>query len=629
MEIVNESHIPQAITSKWESATSGIRAYKGNGIAERFKTQCIRSVLVTFGIQSISNIPDEVVHIHMNLDHMSLDHLWVKSFGGDTREINVSQARYMLEVFLNDRSDLKLTPTEYTTWVGELILLLDGNQVSGVIKREKFIKLFPLWHASRVLFVPARRNPVQHILHSWKYLDVSNSGVLTVESVKTWLLPFAFRMLFPATDVNDSDLMELWLNLMMKLDLQRHCDWINHWSEFVDLNPTVFEDDLSDQVRTGILVDGTIGHFGGSQGREVDLEALFSLSGTSIEKKARIYTLWMVTLAHRNSRFCATSFANRACDPISILRPADVTSVCEKVWSEGLGEECNALPDVFSKWADQVISASRMQGITGSDTILRDRFVDRFLTDSEVDSLWAKFAVSAHVRIQAKELHKLFQALYLSMEFTGNSQGPWIIEQWIFDFLHFTSALNLLEDCGVPVLTKRAFSAAFPLFVATIGNPSSLIPEESIPGQVWPVSQTQQIVYAEILVKVLLRDVWSKMVPESLNMPCQEWWLTRCWDRLARVGRGVTRDAFMSLFVSRIELDRILSSVHVLNVESISKILTRAVSHQSQTSFEHIQEFFLLTEINHRSSDADQLASITPDAFRIAFPLWYAAHGSS
>jgi len=624
--------IPSFIREKWNSTVSGIRAYKGVSLIKAWEVQTCKTMVSLFPPHSLGDMPVEIMNIHSNLDYGSLEHLWVKTFHSNMHHMSLGQIRFLIDEFLASHAAVKLSPAQYSDWIGELLLLLNATEETGAVTKEHFLKLFPLWVGSRVLRPGERRAAIQEIVYSWNYLDISDCGVLSETSVSDWLLPFAFRKLYPQTGGDDTDLKDAWLKMMMPKGAVRKSHWINKWSEFLTLSPLAFVEELETTANAIGLGRQALMFLGVTNGSIANLQQLLSLSKPNKQSRSRAFSLWLVTLDHGRSRFTPFSIADSSCKPAPLLTIRDSREMCNMFWTEYLGEEnLGVIPSseliVFTDWSNKLLTKLALGEGKEDDSrvILRDELVSRFLTESELDSLWSKFAVLHPEKIKPGELRKLLLAAYRDRASNSTEPGEWVVEQWMCTFVKMCSDLGFL---GSDEITKDIFYPVFPLFFAahSLTSPTTIALENEAVASVWPLEGALEVVYSEPTLRNLLREIWPRMVPQDLNMPCQDWWLDRCVLRLKRAGKGVSRSMFSSLFLSQDELETILTSIPHLNQEALAMILSNAAD--PEIGPECMEEFYLLTDLKHRAHDADHLSAISRDAFRTAFPLWLAANGS-
>ena len=613
-----DADIPPQIRDKWVETVKGIGDYRGTTLLRAWELQTCKTMVAVFPPHFMNNMPAEFMDVHLNVDYHSLEHLWVKTFHLNLRKMNLGQIRYLIDVFLTNHTQIRLNPAQYSDWIGELLLILNADEETGTVTKDNFLKLFPLWLSSRILNMVERRGAVHEIIFSWTYLDVSDCGVLSEESITNLLLPYAFRRLYPRSGPDDSDLKEAWIKLMKPEGAMRKSEWINEWSEFQSLNPLAFVDELDNTANIMGLGRQAMMYLGVSEGSIPNLERLLSLANPNKQARSRAFSLWLVTLDHGRLRFAPMSVAENTCKAIPVLSLAEARDMCQIWWTHYLGPvEGNLHTKMFTDWSNRLLDSLSIQ----SGPILRDELVGRFLTDLEVEALWTQFAVTQTHRISPEEMRALFVQIYLE----NNVGGDWVIEQWMHAFAKMCYELGLFDDPKLALVTKRVFTSAFPLFFASncLSTVTEQLENEAV-SAVWPIEDAQQVMYSEYNLRNLLREIWKKIVPEELKMPCQDWWLDRCVLRLGKVGTGITRSLFSSLFISREEVEALLCAIPELNQASLAKLLTNATEDIGPAKME---EFYLLTDLKHRSIGVEQLSEISREAFRIAFPLWLAANG--
>jgi hypothetical protein len=619
------TEIPLALRDKWIASSAGIRYYKAQDFLPSWEQTTCSVLEGIFSPTRINDIPIEFIEIHLNLDELSVQHLWVKTFMGNRREISVGQLRLLIDIVFEEQLSLKLTPSEYSKWVSELLLLLNANESTGSVSAECFLKLFPLWFCSRDFGLSKHRNIVSNIIEAWSFLDVSNCKVLSVESVSRWLLPFAYRCLMPQSkNVDQDQLKQAWLDMMPAKNFVRKTDWISHWSEFANLNPLAFAEDLGTPERVRFVAEEAIRSLdSASDGGIDDLKNLLSLvPDPSKQTRSRIFGLWIVTLRPNKRRSGNDArTVDRICDPIPLIPSSNFQAICSGIWAKYLGSITDSRIHVFHDWYNTLVAALKVKSyLLQSDDdfiVRRDRFCSPFFTDQELETLWDTFSVADKSRIKPGELRRMLQRIYRS---SSLDVGPWIAEQWLNDFVQFCHELELLSETAD--ITKDIFMSAFPIFFAAAQDNIPKREENEAAAQVWPATDTASVIYSETVLGKLFQDVWELSVPKRLNIPCQEWWIERCLQRISENGKGITRSDFVNLFLAKNEMDEILYRVSdPVDLETLSRIL--AVGNRRG-----IDEFFLMIDINVATTDGEKLASVSREAFRIAFPLWFVAHST-
>lgn len=601
----------EELSRKWDECIKGYRDYTATRIKESWITSTLSCVIQAFDLRDDFNIPSEFIRIYINLDVPSLEHLWSR-FRDTTKEnISVSDIRAIMEYLLFSRLETRLSPAQYTEWVSELLLLLNCEE-SGFVSKSNFMKLFPLWHASRLWSRPRSQTSIARIENAWNFLDVSSCGVLSQESVNNWLLPFTFRVLMPGEnpDIDNLSLRKYWLDLMSSLTLQRKSDWVNHWKEFINIDLSSIRKHLEADSPIEELADQALASLGGPKKHASRLSAMIEFGSSSLDSRVCIFHLWLLSIPHRGR--ISPILADDLCPAIPVLPPSEIRATCASIWSRLIGDP--STPQC-AEWTNSLVSS-----LLRHTVVLRDEFVSRFLSQEEANQLWMEFAQTSPERIQPHELRDLFIGVYSSLEFDGTVPDVWLVDVWVKQFALFSQS-SVPKQSGNLIVSRNAFLKLFPLFFASLQRSFDLCVDPEL-SAIWPVSNKDEIVFSEIHLRDLLKRVWETIVPAELNMPCQEWWLSRCCERLARKGQAVTRSDFLSLFISTAEVDVILGKTEILDVGMVVQILGRCV-HPSEI-VDRMQEFYLLTDMNTTVSDPDTLAAVTREAFKVAFPLWLA-----
>ena len=613
----------------WKRNVSNLRTYRGNPLAGSWKSNTVQSAILTFGRESVDDIPVEYMELYLSSDQSSLEHLWIKVSRSDPESMDLARSRLMLETLLTERCQVKLAPADYNNWVGELVLLLDGDESTGTISRRMFCKLFPLWYVSRLWSIPVRRSPVGHIINGWNFLDISDSGVLSPESIALYLLPYAFRVLFPKKSESDAEMKDRWIQMLKPPNPMTKAQWVNHWTVFDYLNPLAFVEALETAASRTDLARQALASLGVQPDMHVfiNLETLVSFAHTP-QDCSRAFALWLVTLQHSNSFYFPESVADRTTEPRAVIRSIEsLRSSCLGIWfyllgihpSSALSPEQTA---ALERWTHKVIDSVNL-ATDGELLVLRSEFTARFLTPFESETIWTRFGANKE-RLRRNDLRGLLIGLYHYAGFRGTHPGPDIVEQWMFEFVEVSSFL--FEDWASAYITKPIFLAVFPLVCAAVAPPKVADIDPRL-AQIWP--ENDKILYSEPILKNLLREVWEALVPANLNLPVQDWWIDRCAARLVSAGKGVTRDAFLSIFMTQAEVDRILSSVRKLDPPTILRLLSNTVlEDDGLIPTDWVEEFYLLSDFRILQQEIDQLEEVPREQFRLSFPLWVAAHGA-
>ena len=583
---------------------------------EEWTFDVARSLCCNFDRSSIDAIPLEYKNLFMNPARDSLKALWMKTSRSNSSHIGIGRIRQLVEFLVTSNCEYKISPKDYSKWISQLIIICDGDHSTGSLNFDMFIDRFHIWYASRAW--KARRNlsPVDDVIQSWKFLDVGDCGVLPISCLKDHLLPYAFRVLYPESESDDSELKAKWIELMTPVFVGTKSQWINHWKEFIKLDFKRFIVIVSDDESCKTLAVEAIDFLEIDYSEEylLRLEDLMSSSGISKLQRARVFCLWLVTLHHNNYIYEQSYMLEEKIRPEpTITSIADFRQYCLFMWTGG----ASVLPSEashFDKWVNSMIDNCSMKNGTEGLLVFRSEFLSRFLTSTEIDTIWCKFVGDGAGRIVPSDLRHILKGVYAMRNFTGCLPGEWIVDKWFAQFVSYVRARYSVP--GQPLyVTRMAFSWALPLVVATI-HPKRYGDVPLSICNIWPLELDQEIVYSEPVLRNLLRQVWDKTVPSDLNLPCQQWWLDRCISIFAREGKGITRDTFYSIFVSQDELYRIC--MQKLDAKFLSTILTDPKCITSNC----YEEFFLIANVSDTSAELDK------EVFKYAYPLWFAAHGS-
>lgn len=614
----------------WLHGSSSLRGSRGFQLLESWKTNTIQSAVLTFAREDVEDVPLEYMELYLNIDASSLEHLWIKIMRKDCDNMDIAHIRLLVETLLTDRCQVKLSPTDYSNWVGELVLLLNGDETTGSVSKKSFLKLFGLWYCSRLWFVPVRRSPVGHILNAWNFVDVSDCGVVMIESITRYLLPYAFRVLFPHDGTDSTDLKDRWIELVKPQNPLTKAAWINHWSEFEYLNPLIFADSVESGANHVFLARQAIASLGLRMDEQLlmDLDSLFTLAPATPQGRSRVFALWLVTLRHSKSVYFPESPANRTTEPLAVIRSLDsFQASCVGIWYHLFGvHPSSPLPEaqrsVLEQWTWRLFDSVNLGRSRDDVVVLRSELCDRFLTRFEVETIWTRFGANKQ-RLRRADLRMVLTGVYHYAGFRDSDPGPYIIEAWMYDFVEI--AKFLFEQVTDPYITKAIFFSVFPLVCASVRPPRVTAVDAQL-ADIWP--DNGKILFSEPLLRNLLREVWEKVIPAHLNMPVQDWWIERCAQRLVQSGRGVSRSMFYSLFITSQEMDRIIASVNRLDPATVLRLLSNCVlDNDGLIPTDWVEEFYLLSDFNVHQDDIKGFQAVTRDQFRLSFPLWVAAHG--
>ena len=616
------------LEAKWIAATQSIPGYTASDWFEAWKTLVSQSLHTRFRRKDIFQIPSECIELHFGADPASLEHLWIRTLGHDGDSMNLGRSRRLLDVLLLERSLMRLSSEEYSEWLKEFLNLLCADQETGSVSKNNFLRLFALWYSSRIWFIPSRRTPIEEILHSWEYVDVSGSGVVSAERLSRTLLPFAFRVIYSNSGEDDTALKIVWIERMFACVSCRKADWENHWTEFSNLDLLSFSDVLMNKEQREVVATHALRYFNIEYSAQIfeELESLFAISETTSSKqqKSRLFSLWLVTLKHGIDKYSASkSPIEPMIEAIPVIRSrAAFRAMCWDVWASYISPPRVRVEDAktfFNDWLEKMIDTHSLESSEETVLVLRDKFVERFVPDSDVERLWP---VDATSRITPDQLMNLLIGVHKSLQpLNGNCQGPWIIETWIHHFL--VLAMHASGTIRAEI-TRSAFRSVFPLFFASLRIQTSVGKHVFDSNFSWLKSDAHKLIYSKPHLCNLLREVWDKSVPAELNLVCQEWWVDRCTEVFEEFGKGVSRKSFFDLFMTREETCAILASINKLDERTMARLLTNAVLEGKDADgfipADWVAEYFMIADLDMRSS------ALHTDQFEFAFPLWLASH---
>jgi hypothetical protein len=589
-------------------------------IYEEWIMKVAKAFCSNFDRSSVDDVPHEFRNLFMNPARESINVLCLRILGEEPVLIGIGQVRIIVEFVLDYCCEYKISPKDYSSWISQLIVICEADMSKGAIRRELFISRFYIWFASRSWKAWRNIPPIEDIITSWKFVDVGDSGVLSMSSMKNHLLPYAFRVMFPESSADDSELKSKWIQIMMPVFNGTRSQWINHWREFSKLDFKRFITIVSEvEDRKTLAMEGM-------DFLEVDCDDKYIADlgdlMTSIEltkiRKARVFCLWLVSIRHNHYVYKPVNvLEERIPNKPSITSVAEFRDYCLFMWTGGASIS-PAEGQHFDKWMNSMIEiCSISKNRTREFLALRSDLVGRFLTADEVNTIWRRFIGESTDRLVPSDLRHILRGVYTMKSFNGFNAGEWIIEKWYQQLMTYVRARYSIP--GKPLyVTRMAFSWALPLVVACI-CPKRLGDAYPEIRQAWPDSLKKEIVYSEPVIRNLLRKVWDSTVPCDLNLPCQQWWLDRCISRFSKEGKGITRDRFYGIFVSQDELYRI--SMQKLDSKFLSNILTDPNDTQSNS----YEEFFLIAHV----SQTDLSRELDKKVFMYAFPLWFAAHDPS
>ena len=626
--------IPQPIREKWERVM-GLSGISNDSLLFRDWYQELSHALLNMArVVKLDQIPSEVMNILLNVDQYSVEYLWMKVSRSTDQFMTLDRVRLLVETLLTEKCSIRITPTAYTKWLAQLLGLLEADEDRGIITRDAFLSRFAIWSCSRLWCIPIHRHPIEEIVFSWRYLDIGDSGVLSHDTIKDYLLPYAFRLLYPETAKDDSKLKEVWIEEMLPLFTGTRNQWINHWTEFKTLNTKLWMNYVTHLESRKSLAERALSFFGvdAEEDQFLFLEDLIALGAPFKLHQSRILGLWVVSLNHPNYVHASMSSMDTKMDPVPFCTSQlKLKEYCLLAWTGGAAL-AKTEKTLFEAWSKKVLTACTVTPeVDDNILVLRKEFVDRFPTKEESNFIWNKFAgTDPDNKLTTQALFSILRGIYEAKGFKGPHQGEWIIDDWMHEFVTMISAKYCLPGVQL-VVGKAVFAWAFPLLYASI-EPKWHVPIDPRIESVWPITHKDVIIYSKPVMRNFLREIWAKVIPPSLNMPCQQWWIDRVTGRLIEDGKGITRDKFYSIFLHPDETFRIC--MQELNSRNLTRILTMTAEQSSLKNglipTEFVEEFFLLTDVNPEDPMKGNKDDFKLDRkiFQYAFPLWFAAHSA-
>jgi hypothetical protein len=453
--------------------------------------------------------------------------------------------------------------------------------------------------------------------------------------MRTLLLPYAFRMLYPPlVDVDDNLLKERWIKYMLSnvVDCTRK-NWVNHWKLYSHLKPEKFAkfnfsrdiENLALDALTWLELVPMIDEDFRKQ--IVQLQNLMTQTPSSTTTKARAFSLWLISRQHKGC-FVPISIGERYMHAQSLFTDIQqFKSICCNIWETYFPPYRDGLmkhKHHFDVWYTRILEGLALPH-TDEFLVLRKTFADQFISQFETETIWDKSLGKERTRIHPEELTQLLLGVY-DFLFTEHPtcEGNWVVFEWIEDLTALASLIPGNEENVI--ITKDVFLIIFPLWYASIFPKDQRVVNEKL-AHAWPKSQQGRLIFSESILRSLLTKAWECIVPADIGLVCQEWWLVRCCDKLARIskGRGIDRKLFVSLFISDFEVDRVHYHYQTITSEYLMEILAACAGYDSSNiPSDIVEEFFLIADVRP-PANASQF--ILPRAiFKYSFPLWAAAH---
>ena len=593
----------------------------------------------------------EIVKFYSNVDDHSLVHLWYNCGNIDSQDMHIANSRRLVSHILNLRG-FRLDRINFTTVFEEFLVYLNADPESGAIVYDDFIRFFPIWYVSRQWRVDSgetNETPILQIIRAWDTLDISDSGLISRRSMEKILLPYAFRVLYP--DTASDTLRDRWIRLMIRVFDCTQASWVNHWMTFMFLDPLKFKDDDvptgSSPKKVTSFVEDALTYFGlfpmseeDFAGHVSDYLVLINQTTSSVESRSRAAALWITSrVARINHQFLPPTLAEKHLPREPILTDINVLqNSLANIWSTYFPPSAEDVNDGhtiiqhsahFDRWASRIIASLNRATRPRQLLVLRKHLCAQFISQLEVETLWDNYVGRKSTRIPPHKIIRLLHALYFEIYSDQQlSEGNWVIREWLEDI----SALALLIHDNRPdiIITKDVFLIVFPLWYASI-SPAIQTEYEGSIESVWPGSSGNRIIFSEPVLREFLTKMWDTLMPADIGLPCQEWWLVRCCNRLARMSncQGVTRNLFASIFFHIDEVNYIYNHYQIMNSNNLIELLHNCLDQDQYPVFptEFAEEFFLVADSPPPQNGGGEFI-LPHSTFIYAFPLWAAAHAN-
>jgi len=631
------------LQDKWREATRDDEGYTGTCL-EASWLERVRSILhEKLDCLGIGGMATDALALHLNVDDFSMVHLWYSSGALDESIMELKVSRKLVANVLGLRG-LNLDRANFTVVFEEFLLYLNADTDSGFIDFEDYMKYFPIWYVSRRWpsnSEQLNQSVILEIIRAWDNLDVSDSGLISRRSMEKFLLPFAFRLLYQ--DEATSLLRERWIRFMLRILDCTRSNWVNHWMEYMFLDPLKFtQDDIptgSNQKRVNEFVEDALtfaGLFPMSDEQFAahvsDYLSLVTQTTSSVESRSRAIALWIVSRKTRFTRnFVPSSIAEQLIPREPLIQDWDVIrSSLADIWNTYFppGEDGRMQHQThFDIWLGRMIGGLNMRK-SPKLLMLRKSLNDKFISQIEVETLWDEFLGRKSIRIPPHKLIALLHAIY--KDFYGEeqlSEGNWVIREWLEDITAL--ALLIPENHPDVIITKDVFLVVFPIWFSCVFPKASQTGDDRM-EDIWPKSTEKRVIFSEPNLRAFLGKMWNSMMPTDIGIPCPEWWLRRCCNRLAlqSESQGVTRQLFSSIIFSPDEVNYIYEYYQVMNSQTLIELLHNSIDRDQYPDFpnELVEEFFLIADTPPPRSGGEFV--LPHSTFVFAFPLWAAAHAN-
>ena len=638
-----QSLLHEIVKDTWNNISRSENSYTGASLGEDWTTRMTSIIEQRVEALQMEETLTETISFFTNVDDFSMLHLWYAAGGTEETVLELTSSRKLVSQILKLRG-FELDRSNFTAVFEEFLLYLNADVDSGSIDFEDYMEFFPVWYVSRRWLVTrdeSNQSAIIEIINAWDSLDISDCGLISRRSMEKFLLPFAFGLLY--RDKGTDILRDRWVRFMLRvLDCTRS-DWVNHWTEFMFLDPLKFKDEDiptgSNQKKVNAFVEDALTFAGlfpmtdeQFASHVSDYLSLISQASSSPESRSRAAALWLVSRKTRfTQNFLPSSIGEHLIpkEPIiqdwTVLRDslADVWNIYFPPGENGHMHHQTH----FDIWVGRITRGLNLRR-SPRLLILRKSLCEKFISQLETETLWDEYVSRKSSRIHPHQLIRLLHGVYKIMYHEEQtSEGNWVIREWLEDI----TALALLIPENQPdvIITKDVFLIVFPIWYSCTFPTEQITDNERI-ETIWPKSSEKRVIFSELNLRTLLEKMWNSIMPADIGLPCQEWWIMRCCNRLAKVsgGEGVTRKMFASLFLSPDEVNYIYEYYQVMNSQNLVELLHNCVDRDEYPDFptELAEEFFLIADTPPPKSGGTFV--LPHSTFVFAFPLWAAAHAN-
>jgi hypothetical protein len=595
-------------------------------------------IVDAFGADTDKLTSDRIA-LYTNIDEYSSLHLWSVAGMVEDADMDVRCSRRLLSIVLKLKN-VHADRAGFTALYDEFLMYMNADFDTGSVRFDDYMEYFPVWFVSRNWpreESSEHESPVLQIIKSWNRLDVSDSGLISIRTMENVLLPYAFQVLHPETA---SDILrERWIRSMLRVVDCTRPNWINHWMEYMFLDPKRFQTEdipsASDQRKVNEFVEDALQYAGlfpmsaeEYSAHVSDYLGLMSQTTSSVESRSRAACLWVVSRKTGFSRdFLPVSIGERLVSKKPIITDwADFLQSLTSIWDTYFPSEDGMMHKAyFDIWSARIARGLNLRA-SPNLFILRKSLVERFISQLEVETLWDEYIGNKSTRIKPHQMIRLLHSVYRELfKQEEDSEGNWIIREWLEDI----TALALLIPDNRPdvIITKDVFLVVFPLWYAS-AFPTTVVTSRDSLEVVWPLASENRVIFSEPVLRTLLEKIWFTMMPAGIGLPCQEWWLMRCCNRLSRLseGQGVTRKLLKSILLSADEVNYIYEYYQIMSSSNLIELLYNCLDKEKYPSFptELAEEFFLIADNPPHRDQGDFM--LPHSTFVYAFPLWVAAH---